>query len=241
MVVDESHTPADEIRWDDDPAVEERVLDARPGAGALTRAETTRDSTVRRWGVVTPAATVIGRPSSPDADLSESVRRLHDEQHAATAGYSTRAHHLDKLRTTQALCNAIDLTPWQRDRVLGIMSDIDLTAYGQRGGIETVALVVIRHVVDVERRRYLGLNDIDPSSLSEERLEALYEEYRERDILDEDTFARLAEAHDLDKTSLDRLRRILRDQLADAPERVFGRNPHRDPHLPSVELQAHGD
>lgn len=241
MVVDESRPPADEIRWDEDPAVEERVLDARPGAGALTRAETTRDSTVRRWGVVTPAATVIGRPSSPDADLSESVRRLHDEQHAATAGYSTRAHHLDKLRTTQALCNAVDLTPWQRDRVLGIMSDIDLTAYGQRGGIETVALVVIRHVVDVERRRYLGLDDLDPSTLSEDRLEALYEEYRGRDILNEETFARLADAHDLDTTSLDRLRRTLRDQITDGPERVFGRNPHRDPHLPSVELRTHGD
>lgn len=241
MVVDEGRPPAEEIRWDEDPAVEERVLDARPGAGALTRAETTRDSTVRRWGVVTPAATVIGRPSSPDADLSESVRRLHDEQHAATAGYSTRAHHLDKLRTTQALCNAIDLTPWQRDRVLGIMSDIDLTAYGQRGGIETVALVVIRHVVDVERRRYLGLDDLDASTLSEDRMEALYEEYRDQDILDEEAFARLAEARDLDTASLDRLRRILREQVADHPERVFGRNPHRDPHLPSVELRAHGD
>lgn len=241
MVPEEPRHPGEEIRWDEDPAVEERVLDARPGAGSLTRAETTRDSTVRRWGVVTPAATIIGRPDSPGSDLSESIRRLHDEQHAATAGYSTRAHHLDRLRTTQALCNAIDLTAWQRDRVLGIMSEIDLTAYGQRGGIEPVALVAIRHVVDLERRRHLGLDDVDPSDLSEERLEALYEEYREHDILNDPTFARLADVHDLDKTSLDRLRRTLRDQLADGPERVFGRNPHRDPHLPSVELRAHGD
>lgn len=241
MVGEDSPRSPVEARWDEDPAVEERVLDARPGAGALTRAETTRDSTVRRWGVVTPAATVIGRPDSPDGDLPESVRRLHDEQHAATTGYSARAHHLDRLRTTQALCNAIGLTPWQRDRVLGIMSEIDLADYGQRGGIETVALVVIRHVVDVERRRYLGLEDLDPSGLSEDRLEALYEEYREHDVLDEPRFAELADAYDLDRTSLDRLRRTLRDQLDEGPERVFGRNPHRDPHLPSAELRAYGD
>lgn len=230
--------PAGRARWHEDPDVEERVLDARPGAGSLSRAEVTRDSTPRRWGVVSPAATVIGRPDSPDADLPESVRRLHDEQHAATAGYSTRAHHLDRLRTTQALCNAVGLTPWERDRVLGIMDAVDLTAYGQRGGIETVALVAIRHVVDVERRRHLGLEDVDPTALSEERLAALYEEYRERDVVDDPAFAALAERWDLDRTTLNRLRRTLREQLADRDEPVFGRNPHRDPALPTVRPTA---
>lgn len=220
-----------------DTGWQDRPLETRPGAGSLSRTEATRDTITRRWGVVSPAATVIGRPSTPDADLSESIRRLHDEHHAATAGYSSRAHHLDRLRTTQALCNAIDLTPWERDRVLGIMNEVDLTEYGQRGGIETVALVAIRHVVDVERRRQLGLDDIDASDLSEERLETLFEEYRERDIVDNPAFAQLAERHDLDRTALDRLRRTLRDQLGDR-EPVYGRNPHRDPNLPSLGVRA---
>lgn len=216
---------------------DERPLETRPGAGTLSRAEATRDTITRRWGVVSPAATVIGRAPSPDADLSESIRRLHDEHHTATAGYSSRAHHLDRLRTTQALCNAVGLTPWERDRVLGIMNHVDLTEYGQRGGIETVALVAIRHVVDVERRQQLGLDDLDPTSLSEERLEALYEEYRDRDIVDDPTFAQLADRHDLDRTALDRLRRTLREQLGEE-EPVYGRNPHRDPNLPSLGVQA---
>ncbi|MFB6111222.1 MAG: DNA-directed RNA polymerase subunit epsilon [Halobacteriaceae archaeon] len=241
MAHEDARRPAADARWEDEPRRASRDLATAPGAGTLSRAEATRDSTVRRWGVVTPAATVIGRPEEPGDDLSESVRRLHDEQHAATAGYSTRAHYVDRLRTTQALCNAVGLTPWERDRVLGIMGEIELRPYGQRAGIETVALVVIRHVVDIERRRQLGLDNLDPAAISEDRLETLYEEYRERDIVDEPAFERLAEARDLDRTSLNQLRRTLREQLADEPELVFGRNPHRDPHLPSIGITTRAD
>ncbi|MFB6105264.1 MAG: DNA-directed RNA polymerase subunit epsilon [Halobacteriaceae archaeon] len=213
-----------------------RRLKARPGEGALSRADHRRDEALRRWGVVTPAATVIGRPESPEADLSESVRRLHNEQHAATAGYSSRAHYLDRLRTTQALCNAVGVTPWERDRALGIMADIDLTAFGQQRGVATVALVVIRHVVDEERRRALGVDEVDPAEHSVEELEALHERYATADVTDEPAFERLAAAQDLDQTSLNRLRRVLRDQLEELDPEPLGRNPHRDPSLPSPRL-----
>lgn len=213
---------------------EVRRFDDRAGAGSLSRAEARRDGLVRRWDVVTPSATIIGRAESPEADLSESIRRLHDEQHTATKGHSTRTHYLDRLRTTHALCNALDLTPWQRDLALGVMEELDLTAFGSQRGIPKVALVVIRHVVDVERRRYLGLDDLDPGALSEERLEGLFEQYKTHDIADEEAFRRLATLHDLDTTSLNRLRRILKDQLEDGiGERPYGRNPFRDPNLPS--------
>lgn len=215
-------------------------LHSRPGEGSLTRAQHRRDEAARRWGIVTPAATVIGRPEPGDSDLSESVRRLHDEQHAATAGYSSRAHYLDRLRTTQALCNAIDVTPWERDRALGIMADIDLTAFGSQRGVATVALVVIRHVVDIERRRALGLDSLDVEELSPAELEQLHETYRENDITNEDRFQRIAAMHGVDQTSLNRLRRVLRDQLEDVEAAPFGRNPHRDSTLPSSRLlQGH--
>lgn len=213
-------------------------LRARPGEGALTRADHRRDESVRRWGVVTPAATVIGRAQDPEADLSESVRRLHNEQHAATAGYSRRAHYLDRLRTTQALCNAVGVTPWERDRALGIMADIDLTAFGSQRGVATVALVVIRHVVDEERRRALGLEDLDATEVTPEELEALYGTYRDQAITEEPAVERLAAAHDLDQTSLNRLRRVLKEQLETIDGHPLGRNPHRDPTLPSARLVA---
>ncbi|WP_254522207.1 DNA-directed RNA polymerase subunit epsilon [Natrinema caseinilyticum] len=217
---------------DPDPE-RERRLETRPGSGALSRADVQRDSSVRRWGVVTPSATVIGRATSPDADLSESVRRLHDEQHAATPGYGERAHRLDRLRTTQALCNALEVTPWQRDLALGVMDEIDLTEFGSQRAIPKVALVVIRHVVDVDRQRYFGLDDIDAQSLSADRMEELFAQYRAHDITDDGTFKRLAADYGLDTTSLNRLRRVLKSQLEDDLP-AYGRNPYRDPNLPDV-------
>ncbi|MFC6905907.1 DNA-directed RNA polymerase subunit epsilon [Halalkalicoccus tibetensis] len=211
-----------------------RWIDDRAGSGSLSRADAQRDNTVRRWDVLTPSATMIGRADSPENDLSERIRRLHDEQHTATKGHSTRTHYLDRLRTTHALCSALDVTPWQRDRALGVMEELDLTAFGSQRGIPKVALVVIRHVVDVERRGYLGLDDLDPTALSEERLEDLFEQYRENDITDEAPFEQLAERHDLDTTSLNRLRRVLKEQLdAGIGDRPYGRNPYRDPNLPN--------
>ncbi|SEW09046.1 DNA-directed RNA polymerase subunit epsilon [Halobacterium jilantaiense] len=218
------------IRWDDG---DEREVDTRTGSGSLSRAEARRDSTVRQWGVVSPSATVIGRAESPDADVSESVRRLHDERHHATDGHSERAHRLDRLRTTQALCNAIGVTPWQRDVALGVMDEIDLTAFGSQRAIEKVALVAVRHVVDVDRREYFGLDDLDGAELTQGRMEELFERYKRHDVTDEPTFRRLADRYELDQTSLNRLRRVLTDQLDDRLP-AYGRNTNRDPHLPSL-------
>ena len=219
---------------------DERRLETRPGSGSLSRLEARRDATVRQWGVVTPSATVIGRAESPGEELSESLRRLHDEQHPAMAGYGARAHHLDRLRTTQALCNALELTPWQRDLTLGIMDEIDLTAFGSQRSIPKVALVVIRHVVDLDRRAYFGLDEIDVSALSPDRMEELFGQYRAHDVTDDPTFKRLTAQHGLDVTSLNRLRRVLQEQLEDDALPAFGRNPHRDPNLPNLTDRGPG-
>jgi hypothetical protein len=151
------------------------------------------------------------------------------------AGHSSRVHRLDKLRVAQALCNHLDLTGWQRDRVLGVMEELDLTAFGSQRGIPKVALVVVRHVVDVERRRYLGLEDREYiAGKSPDELAGLYETFRS--IKDEPAFERLIEVHGLDKTSLNRLRNVLVERLEEQgiEGRAFGRNPHRDPNLPQL-------
>ncbi len=221
---------------------DERRFETRPGSGSLSRADVQRDSTVRRWGVVTPSATIIGRADSPENDLSDTVRRLHDEQHGATPGYSERAHHLDRLRTTQALCNACDLTPWQRDLALGVMDEIDLTEFGSQRAIPKVALVVIRHVVDVDRKQYFGLDDIDVQQLSADRMDELFGQYRAHDITNEPAFRELTARYGLDTTSLNRLRRVLKAQLDDELP-AYGRTPYRDPNLPTPtrETQTAGE
>ncbi|EMA43400.1 hypothetical protein [Halococcus saccharolyticus] len=214
-------------------------LSRRPGDSAVARADLQRDETVRRWGLVTPSATRIGRADSPDGDLRENLRRLHEERHPAMEGYSERAHRLEKLRLTHALCGDCSLTPWQRDRSIGIMVDLDLTAFGSQRAIEKVALVVIRHVVDRERERHLGLHDDEwIAEQSPERLADLYDQFHS--ITDEDRFTDLCSTYDLDVTALNRLRRTLTEQLdeQDLHGAVYGRNPYRDPNLPSLGSPA---
>lgn len=133
----------------------------QPGDSVVARADLQRDETVRRRGLVTPSATRIGRAESPEHDLSENVRCLHEERHPAMEGYSQRAHRLEKLRLTHTLCGELSLTPWQRDRAIGTMVDLDLTVFGSQRAIPKVALVVIRHVVDREREHHLGLHDTE--------------------------------------------------------------------------------
>ncbi|GGL63512.1 DNA-directed RNA polymerase subunit epsilon [Halocalculus aciditolerans] len=218
------------------------AFSTRPGDGAVSRADLQRDTVTGRWGQVTPAATQIGRASSPTADVSENVRRLHAERHPATQGHSARTHRLEKIRITHALANHLDLTPWQRDRAIGVMADLDLTPFGSQRAVEKVALVTIRHVVDDERERYLGLHDREwLATLDPERMTALYETFTS--ITDDPAFEELAEDVDLDITHLNRLRRILRDAIEEQglEDAVFGRNPYRDPNLPASDWNENDD
>ena len=222
---------------DADGAAEEALtwVSAGPGDGSLPRTEAVKDERTRRWDVATPAATKIGRARRPEEDVSENLRRLHDEQHPAMAGHSARMHRLDKVRIAHAVCSALDLTPWERDRVLGIMVDLDLTAFGSQRGVPTVSLVVVQYVVDGERRRQLGLDDTERlSRLSEDRLESLYDRFTS--IKDEEEFRALMEENGLGKTNVNRLNRVLREQLDEQGLRdaVLGRHPFEDPNLPNI-------
>ncbi|MFB6172113.1 MAG: DNA-directed RNA polymerase subunit epsilon [Haloarculaceae archaeon] len=213
----------------------ERPVSRRPGDGTLSRVDAVKDERVRRWDVVTPSATLIGRPERPGADVRDSLRRLHDEQHPAMQGHAERMHRLDKARITHAICSELGLTPWERDRALGIMVDLDLTAFGSQRAIPTVALVVVQHVVDEERRRELGLHDAEwIQSLPPERMEDLYERFES--IKDDPRYRDLLAEQGLDVTSVNRLNRTLRDQLdeQDLAGAVLGRSPYRDPSLPPV-------
>ena len=212
----------------------ERDVSTRAGDGTLGRVDAAKDEVVRRWDVTTPSATMIGRPEHPDDDVDENLRRLHDEHHPAMAGHSERMHRLEKARITHAFCNQLGLRPWERDRALGIVVDLDLTVFGSQRAIPKVALVVVKHVVDDERRRVLGLDDREwLASLPPSELEALHERFDS--LTDDSAYWTLLETFGLDVTGVNRLERTLREQLdeQDLDGAVFGRNPHRDPALPA--------
>lgn len=214
---------------------EKRFVSARPGDGSLSRLDAVKDERIRQWDVVTPSATLIGRADRPDHDVGETIRRLHDEQHPAMQGHGSRMHRLEKARITHALCNALDRTPWERDRCLGIMVDLDLTVFGSQRAIEKVALVVIQHVVDDEHKRRLGLHD--RTWLAERtpmELESLHDRFDS--LKQDDRFRAFLDRHGLDVTSLNRLNRVLRDQLdeQDLDGAVLGRSPYRDPSMPAI-------
>lgn len=212
----------------------ERDVSSRAGDGALGRVDAAKNEVVRRWDVTTPSATMIGRPDHPDEDVDENLRRLHDEHHPAMAGHSERMHRLEKARITHAFCNQLGVRPWERDRAIGIMVDLDLTVFGSQRAIPKVALVVIKHVVDEERQRVLGLDDREwLASLPPSELEALHSRFDS--MTDDDHYRRLLETFGLDVTNVNRLERTLRDQIDEQGLEgvVFGRNPHRDPSLPA--------
>jgi hypothetical protein len=219
-----------------------RDVSTGPGDGSLSRLDAVKDERIRRWDVVTPSATVIGRADRPDADVSENLRRLHDEQHPAMDGHSARMHRLEKARITHAFCSTLSLTAWERDRALGIVTDLDMTAFGSQRAIEKVALVVIQYVVDDERRRRLGLHDQEwVNEQSPETLDFLYE--RLESIKEDSRYKELLATHDLDTTSVNRLNRTLREQLdeQDLSGAALGRSPFRDPNMPAIGDRPDGN
>ncbi|PSP76381.1 DNA-directed RNA polymerase subunit epsilon [Halobacteriales archaeon QS_1_68_20] len=222
--------------------IPERELSTRPGDAALSRIDAVKDERIRRWDVVTPSATIIGRARGPLEDVDENLRRLHDEQHPAMQGHSARMHRLEKARITHAFCNTLSLTPWERDRALGIVTDLDLTAFGSQRAIPKVALVVIKHVVDRERQRRLGLHDEEwLDERNPDEFQSLYERFES--LTDDPRYRELLDAYDLDTTSVNRLERTLRDQLdeQDLHGAALGRSPYRDPSLPPTRDRSNED
>lgn len=231
--------PGEADDGDGDP--DGRRVTSRPGDGSLGRTEAARDATTRRWDDVTPAATRIGRAPDPESDLPERLRRLHDERHPAMEGHAARMHRLDKLRIAHAVCSAVDATDWERDRTLGLVSRLDLTEFGSRRAVATVALVTLRVVVDESRRERLGLHDPDRiRDLSPEEMEALYEEFDS--LTDDERFRELLEEHDLDVTAVNRLGDTVKElsREGEFEGAAFGRDPNWDPNLPPRELLRSG-
>lgn len=180
------------------------------------------DSKPRHRDVVNPASTRIGQVEDEDNDLSERLRRLHTERDSRMDGNESRRERLDALRITQAVCNALDLTVWERDRVLGVVRRLDDSAFATRHDVECVAVAVASHVVDAERRAWVGLDD-EESARRGARNDKLCL------LTDSEQFQRLREDTGLSPEAVEELEAEIERELDEHDAlAAFGRSPRRD-------------
>jgi hypothetical protein len=187
------------------------------------------DSKPRHRDVVNPASTRIGHVEDEDSDLSERLRRLHAERDSRLQGNEDRRDRLDALRLTQAVCNSLDLTVWERDRVLGVVQRLDDTEFATSHDVERVALAVASRVVDAERRAWAGIDDQPP-----ERIADLTEDLCL--LSDSEQFQQLREETGLSSDEIDQLETAIERELDEHDAlAAFGRSPYHDDALAAFE------
>jgi len=122
----------------------------------------------------------------------------HNEgRHPSDGTLSARLARLDKKRITQAYCSRLNLTQFQRDEAVRAMLLLNLDDFGQNKRIEKVALTVIRVIVNYNRFAHLQKTDAQRISETED-------------------FKKLAESVDLDKRTMRRLSRSIKENLSTA-------------------------
>jgi hypothetical protein len=122
----------------------------------------------------------------------------HNEgRHPSDGSLSARLARLDKKRITQAYCSRLDVTQFQRDEAVRAMLLLNLDDFGQNKRIEKVALTVIRVIVNYNRFAHLQKPDAPRISETE-------------------NFKQLAESVDLDKRTMRRLSRSIKEKLSAA-------------------------
>jgi hypothetical protein len=189
------------------------------------------DSNPRHRDVVNPASTRIGHVEDDDSDLSERLRRLHAERDSRMQGNEDRRDRLDALRLTQAVCNSLDLTVWERDRVLGVVRSLDDTEFATRHDVERVALAVASRVVDAERRAWAGIDD--EHDQPPERIAELREDLCL--LTDSEQFQQLREETGLSPDAVEELEDAVEQELDEHDTlAAFGRSPYRDDALSPV-------
>lgn len=235
-----THRPGEHSHDSDIGAVASRVREWLDGGDPPAQPESL-DTAPRRRDIVNPSATRIGHGSEANAfsgaddpetdDCRVRLRRLHEELDARMQD-SERRERLDVARITQAVCNTLDVTPWERDRVLGVVCALDETVFEDSHTVSRVALVVAQRVVDAERRAWLGLDECQGPP---ERLERL--QGRLTRIADCEGYDQLRADCALTPSVRDQLAERLDDELDEATvrEAAFGRSPYRDPALPAFE------
>lgn len=137
----------------------------------------------------TPTATEIGHESGR-SDEAEHLRKI---ERRTNDHLSTHKHELDKKRITEAFCDTLEVTSYQRQEAVRLMEFLDLEAFGSQRGVRGVALVVIKYVVNCDRMEHYGG---DATRISED-----------------DTFQQLVDEEGLDMGDIMSISQTMKEQL----------------------------
>jgi len=162
-VPSEDHTADEECKKDAELATEIRWKDYS-GIDA-----TGSDEDIDEELQITPARKPL---TVGDEDVNKTLSPTEKEiiNHApgrSGSKTSLRQSQIDKVKITGALCDRLDVTPYEMREAQRIMSELNLDRFGNQKRIEKVALVVIRYVVDRTRfERAQGSDEPDVSRIS---------------------------------------------------------------------------
>lgn len=198
------------------------------GEGSHSEEDLYQDKSAFRYGAERVGTTGVGTRS----DRNERYDDLHDlneGKRGRTVDYDAHIRRWDRKRITQILCNQLEVSNRQQRLAIGYMLELDLTAFGSQKQIEKVALTVIRHVVDKDRKPSIP----NPTELSDDDWKRIEESWMR--LSDDERYIDLLDQHDMDLGDVGRIQKRLADQevIPRSPdqETPFGL-PGRDPNLP---------
>ena len=142
----------------------------------------------------TPTATEIG----DEDERGDEAEHLRDIERRTNDRLSTHKHELDKKRITEAYCDSLEVTPYQRQEAVRLMEFLDLEAFGSQRAVPGVALAVIKYVVTRDRMENYGA---DATRISED-----------------DTFQQLVEEEGLDMGDIMSISQTMKEQLRNRRE-----------------------
>ena len=161
-------------------------------------------------GYESSAATRIGEDEESDHDR---LRELNEGRHRSDGEHSVRESRRDKGRIAQAICSSLPLANREKQKVTGVVKQIDYSCFGNQKGIPRVTLGVVAVVVDEQHRDISDISDL---------------------VQRTDEFRSVREAHDISMSDIVTIKEKVRDAIQENEGlvTVADKKPMRDPALP---------
>ena len=204
----------------------------REGAGSQSRSDLYTDKHRMEHGFEMDSATSVG-----GSDVDEEYERLQEVNAGAEPSdgeWSIREADRDIARITASLCSTLDLNVAERDEVVAVMDELELSFFGSLRGIETVALGVIRFRVSQMRSER-----VDPIEVDDDDMDRIF-------ISRQDQFRELMEDYDVSTSDLNTVSEGVKEQLPNyvIENRAAGSAPipfAPDPNLPQTRANKRPD